>query len=135
MTMVGTGSILNLYLDSKRSSQVNALIGFLPANQTLGGKMLVTGEANLNLKNAFGGGETLGLNWQQLQIQSPRLNILYQQPYIFHSRFGFDFNFDLFKKDSSFLNLNLILGLQYMVSQRTTGKIFLSKFSYQPDHC
>jgi outer membrane protein assembly factor BamA len=128
MTMVGTGSILNLYLDSKRSSQVNALIGFLPANQTLGGKMLVTGEANLNLKNAFGGGETLGLNWQQLQIQSPRLNILYQQPYIFHSRFGFDFNFDLFKKDSSFLNLNLILGLQYMVSQRQQGKFFFQSF-------
>ena len=124
MTMVGTGSILNLYLDTKRSSQVNALIGFLPANQTLGGKMLVTGEANLNLKNAFGGGETVGLNWQQLQIQSPRLNILFQQPYIFHSRFGFDFNFDLFKKDSSFLNLNLLLGLQYMVSQRQQGKFF-----------
>ncbi len=128
MTMVGTGSVVNLYLDSRRSSQVNALVGFLPANQTLGGKMLVTGEANLNLKNAFGGGETLGLNWQQLQIKSPRLNLLYQQPYIFRSRFGFDFNFDLFKKDSSFLNLNLLLGLQYMVSQRQQGKLFFQSF-------
>lgn len=128
MTMVGTGSVVNLYLDSRRSSQVNAIVGFLPANQTLGGKMLITGEANLNLKNAFGGGETLGLNWQQLQIQSPRLNIVFQQPYMFRSRFGFDFNFDLFKKDSSFLNLNLILGLQYMVSQRQQGKLFFQSF-------
>lgn len=128
MTMVGTGSVVNLYLDTRRSSQVNAIVGFLPANQTLGGKMLITGEANLNLKNAFGGGETLGLNWQQLQIQSPRLNIVFQQPYMFRSRFGFDFNFDLFKKDSSFLNLNLILGLQYMVSQRQQGKLFFQSF-------
>ena len=124
MTMVGTGSILNLYLDSKRSSQVNALVGFLPANQTLGGKMLITGEANLNLRNAFGGGETLGLNWQQIQIQSPRLNLMFQQPYMFRSRFGFDMNFDLFKKDSSFLNLNLLVGLQYMASQKQQGRLF-----------
>ena len=128
MTMVGTGSVVNLYLDTRRSSQVNAIVGFLPANQTLGGKMLITGEANLNLKNAFGGGETLGLNWQQLQIQSPRLNVVFQQPYMFRSRFGFDFNFDLFKKDSSFLNINLILGLQYMVSQRQQGKLFFQSF-------
>jgi len=128
MTLLGTGSTLNLYLDSKRSSQVNALVGFLPSNQQLGGKLLVTGEANLNLKNALGGGETIGLNWQQIQVKSPRLNVLFQHPFIFKSRFGFDFNFDLFKKDSSFLNLNLQAGLQYMVSHRQQGRIFLQSF-------
>lgn len=128
MTLVGTGSALNLYLDSKRSSQINALIGLLPSNPQLGGKLLVTGEANLNLKNAIGGGESIGLNWQQLQVKSPRLNLMFQQPYMFKSKFGFDFNFDLFKKDSSFLNLNLLLGLQYMVSTRQQGKIFFQGF-------
>ena len=126
--MLGTGSALNLYLDSKKSSQINALIGFLPSNPQLGGKLLVTGEANLNLKNALGGGETIGLNWQQLQIKSPRLNILFQQPFIFHSRFGVDFNFDLFKKDSSFLNINLLLGAQYVVNQRQSGRLFFQVF-------
>ena len=128
MTMLGTGSALNLYLDSKKSSQINALVGFLPSNPQLGGKLLVTGEANLNLKNALGGGETIGLNWQQLQIKSPRLNILFQQPFIFHSRFGVDFNFDLFKKDSSFLNINLLLGAQYMVNQQQSGRLFYQVF-------
>ncbi|HEX5668330.1 MAG TPA: BamA/TamA family outer membrane protein [Chitinophagaceae bacterium] len=128
MTMVGTGSALNLYLDSKRSSQINALVGLLPSNPQLGGKLLITGEANLNLKNALGGGETIGANWQQLQVKSPRLNLLFQQPYIFKSKFGFDFNFDLFKKDSSFLNLNLLIGLQYMVSQRQQGRLFFQGF-------
>ncbi len=128
MTLVGTGSALNLYLDSRRSSQINALVGLLPSNPQLGGKLLVTGEANLNLKNALGGGETIGLNWQQLQVKSPRLNLMFQQPYMFKSKFGFDFNFDLFKKDSSFLNLNLLLGLQYMVSQRQQGKVFFQGF-------
>ncbi len=128
MTMLGTGSTLNLYLDSKKSSQINAIVGFLPSNPQLGGKLLVTGEANLNLKNALGGGETIGFNWQQLQIKSPRLNLFFQQPFIFHSRFGLDFNFDLFKKDSSFLNLNLQLGAQYVVSQKQSGRLFFQGF-------
>jgi len=128
MTMVGTGSTLNLYLDSKKSSQINAIVGFLPSNPQLGGKLQVTGEANLNLKNALGGGETIALNWQQLQIQSPRLNLYFQQPFIFHSRFGMDVNFDLLKKDSSYLNLNLQLGAQYVVNQRHSGRLFFDGF-------
>ncbi|MDX2048858.1 MAG: BamA/TamA family outer membrane protein [Chitinophagaceae bacterium] len=129
LTMLGTGSILDLYLEPKKSSQINALVGFLPANSQLGGKLLLTGEVNINLKNALGGGETIGANWQQIQVKSPRLNLVFQQPYMFRSAFGLDFSFDLFKKDSSFLNLNAVIGLQYMVSARQSGKVFFQTFS------
>ncbi len=95
ITMLNSGAILNLYLQPKRSNEIYALIGFAPANEQLGGKLLLTGQVNLNLKNAFATGETTALNWQQLQPRSPRLNILFQKPYLFHSRFGLDFNFDL----------------------------------------
>ncbi|MEI9809739.1 MAG: POTRA domain-containing protein [Bacteroidota bacterium] len=55
---LGTGSILEMYLKQKRSSQVNVLIGFLPNTDQLSSKkLLVTGEANINLKNAFGAGK------------------------------------------------------------------------------
>ncbi|RYF85582.1 MAG: hypothetical protein EON98_06180 [Chitinophagaceae bacterium] len=37
LNMLPTGSILNLYLKQKRSSQVNALIGFLPNSQQASG--------------------------------------------------------------------------------------------------
>ncbi|MHA4843798.1 BamA/TamA family outer membrane protein [Flavitalea antarctica] len=126
MTMLGTGSILNLYLAPKKSSQVNVLIGLLPSNaQTEGNKLLVTGEANINLRNELGNGETIGLNWQQIQVKSPRLDLAFTQPYIFNSAFGIDFKFDLFKKDSSFLNIGGRLGLQYSVSANQTGSIFI----------
>ena len=129
ITMLGTGSMLNLYLDPKKSSQVNALVGFLPDNsQTEGNKLLLTGEVNVNLKNALGGGETIGVNWQQLQVKSPRLNLAFAQPYIFRSPFGVDFSFDLYKKDSTYLNLNLVIGLQYAVSTRQTGRLFFQNF-------
>jgi outer membrane protein assembly factor BamA len=53
ITMLGTGSVLNMYLKQKKSSQINLLIGFLPNNNQLASKkLLITGEGNLNLKNA-----------------------------------------------------------------------------------
>ncbi len=95
MTLLGTGSVLNLYVEPKKSSQVNVLIGLLPSNQQLeSNKLLVTGEANINLKNSLGSGETIGLNWQQIQVKSPRLNLVYQHPYLFKSPVGLAFNFD-----------------------------------------
>ncbi len=124
ITMLGTGSILNLYLAPKRSSQANFLIGFLPStNQS--GKLQLTADVNLDLKNALNSGETILLKWQQLQPKSPRLNLGFQQPYIFNSNFGFDFLFDLFKKDSTFLQVNAVLGLQYLLSANQSGKVFV----------
>ncbi len=119
---------INLYLQPKRSNQINVLIGFLPANQQLGGKLLLTGEANLNLRNAFATGETILFNWQQFQTASPRLNLGFQKPYIFNSAFGVDFGFELYKKDSTYLNLTARLGLQYVLSAKQSGKISLETF-------
>jgi outer membrane protein assembly factor BamA len=129
ISYLGSGSVLNLYLKQRKSSQVNVLIGFLPNNDQLSSKkILVTGEANINLKNAFGNGETIGLNWQQIQVKSPRLNLLYQHPYIFNSQAGLDFAFDIFRKDSTFLNIIFNIGLQYAFSATQSGKLFLRRF-------
>lgn len=123
VTMLGSGSILNLYLQPKRSSEINVLVGFLPANTTTG-KTQVTGDVHLNLKNSLSQGESILVDWQQLQPQSPKLNLGYTHPYIFNSLFGLDFSFNLLKRDSSYLLLNGILGLQYTLSARQSGKIF-----------
>jgi outer membrane protein assembly factor BamA len=129
LTMLATGSVLNMYLRQKKSSQVNVLIGFLPNNDQLASKkLLLTGEANILLRNAFGAGETIGLNWQQIQVKSPRLNLLYQHPYLFHSPFGLDFSFDIFKKDSNFLNVNFQFGAQYTLNNKQSGKLFFQRF-------
>ncbi|MEO6290012.1 MAG: hypothetical protein ABIO76_08835 [Ginsengibacter sp.] len=123
ISMLGTGSVLNLYLQQKRSSAIDVLVGYLPANNATG-KAQLTGDVHLDLKNSLGSGENILLNWQQLQPQSPRLNIGYTHPYIFNSAFGIDFAFDLLKRDSSYLQLNAIIGLQYILSANQSGKIF-----------
>jgi len=129
LSLLGTGSVLNLYLKPKKSSQVNALIGFLPnSDQSSAKKLIITGEANIHLRNAFGNGESIGLNWQQLQVNSPRLNIFYQHPFIFNSPVGLDFSFDMLRKDSSYLNINLNAGARYILNESQSGKIFLQSF-------
>ena len=128
MSFLGTGSIVNLYLKERKSSQINGIIGFLPSNDQLGGnKLLVTGDFNLNLKNGFGLGEALTVVFQQIQVQSPRLEMGYLQPFLFGSPFGIDVSFDGLKKDSSFLNINLQLGVQYAFGGNRSGKIFYQR--------
>jgi outer membrane protein assembly factor BamA len=126
VNMLGTGSILNLYLKPKRSSQIDVLVGLLPNNDQLqSGKLLVTGSATVVLRNPFGNGESLGLDWQQLQPQSPRLNINYQQPYIFHSPYGVSLDFSLYKKDSSYINTDALLGVQFSASTNKKASVFI----------
>ncbi len=128
LTLLGTGSVLNVYLQEKRSSQVNVLIGFLPNNDQLSSKkLLLTGEANILLRNMLGSGETIGVNWQQIQVKSPRLNLLYQHPYLFRSPLGLDFSFDMFRKDSSFLNVNFQLGAQDILNANQSGRLFIQR--------
>ncbi len=129
MTMMAGSYILNLYLQPKKSNQINVLAGFAPANSQATTKLLLTGSADVNLKNSFGEGETIGLNWQQLQTSSPRLNLVYQKPYIFNTPYGLDFSFDLYKKDSSYLNLTTKFGFQYLATPTQTGTIALQLFS------
>lgn len=129
LSMLATGSVLNLYLKQKKSSQVNVIVGFLPNNDQLSTKkLLLTGEANILLKNALGSGELIGLNWQQIQVRSPRLNIVFNYPYLFRSPFGLDFGLDILRKDSSFVNINMQLGGQYTLSTNQSGKLFIQRF-------
>lgn len=131
LTRLGTGSVLNLYLVPKKSSQINVLVGFLPATQAATNiyenprtKLQFTGEANIDLKNALGNGESIGLNWQQLQVKSPRLNLSYSQSYLFGSAFGINMAFDLLKKDTSFQTITMQLGTQVSLAKNQSMAVF-----------
>jgi outer membrane translocation and assembly module TamA len=124
LDMLGSGAILNINVNTKKSSEASAIFGFLPdANNT--GKFQLTGDVNLDLKNVFGAGEGLLLKYQSLQPKSPRLNLGYEKPYIFNSPFGVSVLFEFFKKDSSFLQVNAQAGLQLNLSKYQTGKIII----------
>jgi len=124
ITMLGTGGVLNLYLQPKKCSQVNFLIGAQPSTINAS-KVQFTGDVNLDLKNVFGKGESVLMKWQQLQPNSPRLNLGFKYPYVFKSSTGLDLLFDLFKKDSNFLQINAKLGFVYSLTANNIGKFFI----------
>ncbi len=128
LTMLGTGSVLNLYLKAKKNSQANLLVGFLPnSDQSFSKKFQLTGEANILLRNALSTGETIGLNWQKLQPQSQRLNLLYEQPFIFKTPVGLGFNFNMFRKDTTFLNIDMKLAANYGIGHAQRASVFIQR--------
>lgn len=124
VSMYGAGAVIELYLEPKKSSQVNFLLGFLPSSGS-DQKLQVTADVNLDLRNLLNAGEALLLKWQQLQPKSPRLNLGFDQPYIFKSPFGFSFFFNLFKKDSNYVQLAAQAGLQYDINHTQSAKLFM----------
>ena len=123
LTMLGSGAVLNLYLEPKRSSEINVLIGFLPANN-ITQKSQLTADVQLNLKNALGAAENILFNWRQLEPRSPHLLLGYTHPYILSSNFGVHFLFDLRKVDSLLLELQLRVGLDYRVNAYQSLNVF-----------
>lgn len=121
-----SGATLNLLLDKQPTNQIDALIGFMPAGGEPGGKLQVTGQVQLLLRNAFGSGETINVNWEQLQPQSPNIQLAFQRPYIMHSPFGLDLSFNLYKKDSAYVNVGANIGTTYQFSPLQTGRLFLN---------
>ena len=138
LVQLGTGATLQLYLEAKKSSQVNVLVGFLPATTNTQNPYEVprtslqfTGEANIQLRNALGSGESILFNWQQFQTNAPRLNLAYQQPFLSGSPFGVDLRFDLLKKDSSYVNVQMLAGLQIQSGFRQSSTLYIQQMQSQ----
>lgn len=113
---------LVLYLEKKQASQFDGIIGILPDNKT--GRILFTGDVRLKLQNGLGKGELIDLNWRRLQSQTQDLKLRFVYPFILRTPFGLDYNFKLYKRDTTFLDVNQNLGLQYMLSGGNYLKLF-----------
>ena len=113
---------LILNLDKKRASQFDGIIGILPDAAT--GKILFTGDVQLKLQNGLGRGELIDLNWQKLQTLTQDLKLRLVYPFILRTPFGVDYNFKLYKKDTTYLEVNQNIGLQYLLSGGNYLKIF-----------
>jgi outer membrane translocation and assembly module TamA len=76
-----------------------------------------TGELNLKLLNLLNRGELLAINWQSIGEQTQSLSSNLNYPFLFNTPFGVDASFDLYKRDTSFLELNSTIGIQYFLKQ------------------
>ena len=105
-------AFLYLFLNKVKANQFDGYIGLVPVNEETG-KLSITGELNLHLRNVFSLGESVGIHWNAPARYSQHLNIYANFPYLFWTPFGVDASFLLDKTDTSYLNMNYIVGLQY----------------------
>lgn len=116
------GAELFLYLRSNPISSVNGIMGLQPNPITQ--KLSVTGELNLKLLNVLRRGENLQLNWRSIQAGTQSFNAGITYPFLFKSPFGIDGKFQLYKRDSTFLETRSSLGIQYFIGKGSYLKAF-----------
>jgi len=114
---------LYVYLDKKRASQFDGILGVLPSSEEPG-KVLITGELSLKLLSAFRQGELIDLSWRKMQARTQNLNVRLAYPFLFNTSFGLDGTFELYKRDTLYLNLRGIIGVQYHLIGNDYIKIF-----------
>ncbi len=100
-------TIIYTYIEKLKKSYFDGLIGFSAgeSNNTFNGYL------NLYLQNVFDYGESLMVRWNKNVNEGQDLEIAINTPYIFKTPLEIDFNTQLRKRDSTFLQLNLNLGL------------------------
>ncbi len=120
---------IDLFLKQKKSSRFNFLIGVQPNSEANGGKLLLTGDAHLQWQNPFGTGKFFSIQWKGLRPGSPELNLGISFPYLFATHYGLDAGFELYKRDSSYLDVKQRIGASYLFSGANAFKVYLKRNS------
>lgn len=104
---------VNVFLKDRKANQFDLLVGFLPGGA--GQKLLITGQAQLHLVSPFGMGEEFRVKWEKLQPKTQTLDVQLIYPYLLGLPVGVNARFQLYKKDTSFLNIGGDYGVQYQM--------------------
>ena len=106
---------LYLYLQKEKSNSIDGIIGF--SNAETGKGIRLNGHLDLVLHNAFNKGENLELNWISDGQKSQSLQTKIDFPFILNTPFILTYSMEMYKRDSTFFNLNNQLNLGYLIKQ------------------
>ena len=133
VTFAGDQATINLFVDKKNASRFDFLVGLQPNDRSAGPNnpnvrtFQLTGTFNADLNNQFGRGEKIYAEFQQLRPQTQELNIALAYPYILDTPFGMDLKFDLYKRDTAYLDVISDLGIQYLFEAGTYLRVFWNR--------
>jgi outer membrane protein assembly factor BamA len=105
------GAELFVYLERVKASSAQGIIGFQPDPAT--NALSFTGDVNLKLINSVKHNESFQFSWKSIQPRTQALQSNLIVPYLFKSPFGVIGDFQLYKRDSSFLDVKSSLGIQF----------------------
>ena len=105
------GVELYVYLENQKMSSMNGAVGLQPNPQTQ--RIGLTGDVQIKLLNVFKKAELIDVNWRSIEPQTQALQAKLNYPFLFKSPFGIDLKFNLYKRDSTFIDLKSFIGIQY----------------------
>ncbi len=92
--------ILNIHVVEKNTNYFDGIIGYT-GNKSA--KSSFSGFVKINLKNLFGTGRGLKINWEKTSANQQKINLNYSEPYIFNLPLSGNFVFSQNKIDSLFI--------------------------------
>ncbi|MBL7931638.1 MAG: BamA/TamA family outer membrane protein, partial [Bacteroidia bacterium] len=114
---------LILFLDKKDASQFDGIIGLLPDATTK--KTVITGDVKIKLVNGiFHNGETFDIEWRRLKSQTQDFSGHVTYPFLFGAPIGVDYALKIYQRDTTFIDINNNIGLQYYFNGLNNFKVF-----------
>lgn len=124
----GNSARVIIYADARKTSRFDFILGVLP-NNAITGRLIVTGDVQLQLQNTFGAGEQINFQYNKLESATKSLDASVVYPYLPGIPLGPDASFYLYLKDSTFLERKTTLGMVYQFSGNNTLKGFVNWFN------
>lgn len=110
-----------IYINPRRTNSFSGILGV----NTDKGKVDVTGELLLDLRNVFKNGEHLNLEWKRLTGSSQDLKARIDIPFVFY-RVGIGAKLDFHKQDSSYVYVNPEFSLRFNLKGQDNIRLIYS---------
>lgn len=117
-------NILFLYLKERKRNRFSGILGF--QNNPIDDKLMLTGDLSLGLNNVFKQGEWINFNWNRFQDASQKLFINIGFPYMFKTPIGIEGALNLFKQDSTYIDVLLEGTLLFSMSNKSRFEFSIS---------
>ena len=129
VSFTNKGVILHLFINNKKASTFNGVVGILPNNSTTAtatqqNSIAFTGDVSMHLANLVKQGEVADLKWRGLPNKTQELDLKLNYPFVFSLPIGLSGALNLFKQDTSFINFNSTLGVSYLFKGNNYVKAF-----------
>ncbi len=99
-----------LYIKKKKSNFFDGIVGF---GNDANGDFRITGNVKVELNNNFNAMESIRFQWQSTQDKSQQLDVNFDYPYWFGSLIGTETQLNLYRKDSTFVNVDFQQKIAY----------------------
>jgi outer membrane protein assembly factor BamA len=118
VTFAGSEATINLFLQKKRASRFDFIIGLLPQPASDGEKekLLLTGSLSAAFQNALNLGERLSVEIERLRPETQKLEASGGVPYLLGTPFGAEGRLHIFRRDSAWIDAQADFGVQYLLA-------------------